>query len=288
MRRFVLLVLVAALAPIQVVADGSSPTLTAQEEAMVERITNAVIERLMSSETLDERIASGIETYVERQQAEQRRSRQREAERRGLLARKVERVGAADHVLGRADAPLTLIEYSDFECPFCKRFHKVAMQLVAQMPDKVNWVYRHFPLEFHNPGAQKQAEASECAAELGGNDAFWRYTDTLYERTRSGGKGFPAQGLSPLAGELGLDRDAFDECMASERMAQKVKQQYQSGLNAGIRGTPGNILLHTATGEVEVFAGAATLQQLTAAAQRLLAKANDDDDEAPAKPKTDG
>ena len=92
-----------------------------------------------------------------------------------------------DHIYGNPDAPISLIEYSDFECPYCKRFHVTAKSVVEAFDGKVNWVYRHFPLAFHNPGAQKQAEASECASELGGNDAFWKYTDALYARTKSGG-----------------------------------------------------------------------------------------------------
>ncbi len=88
------------------------------------------------------------------------------------------------------------MEYSDFECRYCKRFHPTAKAVVQAYAGKVNWVYCHFPLGFHNPGAQKQAAASECANELGGNYAFQKYTDAIYARTRSNGKGFPVANLS--------------------------------------------------------------------------------------------
>jgi|GEM_PF-1403129 len=82
-----------------------------------------------------------------------------------------------DHLIGNKDARFVLVEYSDFECPFCKRFHDTAVKLYKENSD-VAWVYRHFPLEFHAT-AQKSAEASECLAKLGGNDAFWKFNEAL-------------------------------------------------------------------------------------------------------------
>ncbi|MEM7254732.1 MAG: DsbA family protein [Pseudomonadota bacterium] len=255
---------------------SAQQTLSPEEEAMVKRITDAVIKRLQDSDVLQQQIDAGIESYIARQRQQQAQAREREAERRMELAKQnLVRPSEKDHRVGAADAPITLVEYSDFECPYCKRFHQVAIQLLADMPAQINWVYRHFPLEFHNPGAQKQAEAAECAAMLGGNDAFWKYTDTIYERTRSGGKGFPVAALHPLAVELGLDAEAFEECLGSDKMAKVVQRQYEEGIKAGIRGTPGNIMINNVTGDIEVFAGAASLEQLKAAATRLLAKGGD-------------
>jgi len=136
------------------------------------------------------------------------------------------------------------VEYSDFECPFCKAYHPKVKKLIEQYPNKVNWVYRHLALEFHNPGAQKQAEASECAAELGGNTTFWQYSDLIYERTRSNGNGFPIDQLVPLAVEIGLDKAAFKQCLDSNRMAKRVNQEQQNGVESGITGTPGSIFIH--------------------------------------------
>src|SRR5204863_994561 len=100
-----------------------------------------------------------------------------------------------DHVYGNPNARFTLIEYSDFECPYCKTVHLTLKKLIDDSGGDVNWVYRHFPLEFHNPGAQRQAEASECIAELSGNDSFWKFANAIYARTRAGGKGFPLDNL---------------------------------------------------------------------------------------------
>jgi len=133
----------------------------------------------------------------------------------------------------------------------------------------VNWVYRHFPLNFHNPGAQKQAEASECAGELGGNDAFWQYTDLIYERTRSNGKGFPIDKLAPLAVEIGLDQEAFKQCLNSEKYKRKVLQQMANGQAGGVTGTPGNFIRHNATGATIAVHGAQRLRALKQALESL-------------------
>lgn len=91
---------------------------------------------------------------------------------------KVDPVTDKDHLYGNKNARYVLIEYSDFECPFCKRFHPTAQQLVTDYKGQLSWVYRHFPLPFH-PSAQEFAESSECIAKLAGNDAFWKWGDEM-------------------------------------------------------------------------------------------------------------
>jgi protein-disulfide isomerase len=93
---------------------------------------------------------------------------------------------------------------------------------------------------------------------LGGADAFWRYTDAIYARTSSGGKGFATDQLTPLATELGLDGQAFQQCLDSGRHADRVAEDLQEGSSIGITGTPGNILLNNVTGEVRLLERPAT------------------------------
>jgi protein-disulfide isomerase len=187
----------------------------------------AELRRLINEEgLLDKAIEKGINAYIAKRQAEAGADKQRQS---SAMAKNVRPVSDKDHIYGNPSAEITLIEYSDFECPFCKRFHPTAKQLVDKSSGGVNWVYRHFPLGFHNPGAQKQAEASECAAKLGGNDAFWLYTDHIYARTRSNGNGFPVENLVPLAKEIGLDGGQFRRCLESGEMTAKVKADYQMG-----------------------------------------------------------
>tara|TARA_B100000508_G_scaffold59047_1_gene45827 strand:+ start:4318 stop:5124 length:807 start_codon:yes stop_codon:yes gene_type:complete len=92
---------------------------------------------------------------------------------------KVTPVTKDDHIKGSFDAPIKVVEYSDFDCPFCSRFH-VSMTAVVENNDDVAWVYRHFPLDQLHPQARAVARASECVAELGGNEAFWTFTDGYF------------------------------------------------------------------------------------------------------------
>ncbi|MDH3316189.1 MAG: DsbA family protein [Gammaproteobacteria bacterium] len=232
----------------------------AETEALKARIKQEILEELLQGGQLDPAIDAGITRYVEKQRQARAEAEAREQQDTAALAKNVREVSAArDHIYGNPEAIVSLIEYSDFECPFCKQFHLTAKEIVDAYDGKVNWVYRHFPLAFHNPGAQLQAEASECAAALGGNEAFWKYTDTIYERTTSNGDGFPADGLVPLAREVGIDGDAFRQCLTERRYTDRVKEDFEEGVSVGIRGTPGNILLNNETGSVIPRPGAAPL-----------------------------
>ncbi|MFC1615028.1 DsbA family protein [Patescibacteria group bacterium] len=153
-------------------------------------------------------------------------------------------ITSTDHILGNPNAEVVIVEFSDTECPYCKRFHETMNQIVEAYgkDGKVAWVYRHFPIDQLHSKARREAEATECAAELGSNAGFWDYTNKLYETTPSN-NGFDLNKLPDLAEEIGLDRAAFEECLESERHADTVESQYQDGVNAGVRGTPHNILV---------------------------------------------
>ena len=95
-------------------------------------------------------------------------------------------VTAEDHIKGSADAAVVIVEYSDFDCPFCSRFHDTMNEIVADYPtDQVAWVYRHLPLEQLHPQAFSVALASECVADIGGNEAFWSFTDGYFADRKS-------------------------------------------------------------------------------------------------------
>lgn len=181
----------------------------------------------------------------------------------------VESLKAEDHVRGDRNARILLFEYSDLECPFCKRFHPTAKQVVDEYKGQVAWVYRHFPLDQIHSKADKEAEAVECANELGGNDAFWKLTDKIFEVTPAN-NGLNLDDLPKLAGEVGLNQATFKTCLDFGKYAAHIEADYQGGIKAGITGTPGNILLDTKTNKTKLIPGAVPFDQFKVAIDDLL------------------
>ena len=136
----------------------------------------------------------------------------------------------ADHIRGNADAKVVLIEYSDFECPFCSRHHPNMLKLMEEFPDDVAWVYRHFPLSFH-PEAFPAAVASECASEQG---KFWEYADALFENQDDLDEDY----YPTLAAELGLNTTTFQSCVDSGKYDDLIEASTSAGGAAGVNGTP--------------------------------------------------
>ena len=119
---------------------------------------------------------------------------------------------------------------------------------------KVAWVYRHLPIDSLHTRARKEAEATECAAELGGNNKFWEYIDLVFSRTQSNDTLDPAE-LPKIAKDIGLDQKKFEECLASGRHTAKVREHEIDAASAGARGTPHSIVV-TARGEKVSLIGA--------------------------------
>lgn len=173
-----------------------------------------------------------------------------------------------DHIRGSANASLTLIEYSDYECPFCKSFQPTLARLLQEYEGRVKLVYRHFPLSFHE-NAQKEAEAAECVAELAGNDGFWKFNDTIYERTTSNGTGFALDDLPGLAEESGANKTAFQQCLDSGKYASYIEESMSGGIAAGVDGTPATIILNE-KGESQIVSGAQPYNNLKSAVDSML------------------
>ena len=129
---------------------------------------------------------------------------------------------------------------------------------------QVKWVFRHFPLSFHQ-NAQKEAEAAECVGELAGNEAFWQFTDKIFERTTSNGTGFALSDLPALAQEVGAPKASFETCLSSGKYASYVQDSESGGAAAGVDGTPGTIVMKSDGSKPQVVAGAVPLSQLKAA-----------------------
>jgi protein-disulfide isomerase len=147
-----------------------------------------------------------------------------------------------DWIKGDKNAKISIIEFSDTECPFCKRFHATMNQVLAEYDGQVNWVYRHFPLTSLHAKAQREAEATECAGDQKGNDGFWAFTDRLFEITPSN-DGLSESQLTEIADYAGLNVGKFQECLDSGKFASKVQGQARDAQAAGGRGTPYSVIL---------------------------------------------
>ena len=145
-----------------------------------------------------------------------------------------------DPVLGDKNAPLTMIEFVDYECPFCKRFFDETLpQIKSDYIDKgkVKLVMRDLPLSFHQ-NAHKESQAAECAREQGGDIAYFKYHDEIFKRTTSNGTGLALDQLSVIANDLGLNGSALQKCLDSEKYKTEVDKDLADASLYGANGTP--------------------------------------------------
>jgi protein-disulfide isomerase len=132
---------------------------------------------------------------------------------------------------GSQSAPITIVEFSDFQCSYCKRVLNVLNQVLERYPDKVKLAFRDFPIVNIHPHAQKAAEAAHCAAEQG---KFWEYHDLLFEKQEA----IPTTNFAEYAKALGLDVTTFQACIDSRKHKETVERNYADGVKAGVSGTP--------------------------------------------------
>ncbi len=180
----------------------------------------------------------------------------------------VREVNETDHYIGSRDAKIVVVEYSDTECPFCKVFHYTMKDVLTAYGEDVAWVYRHFPIPQLHSRAMKEAEATECAAELGGNQAFWKYLDKIFDTTNSNDTLDPAE-LPGIAASIGLDVTAFNNCLSSGRHAEKIAKHMEEAVKAGARGTPYSIII-TKDGKQTIVNGAEPLANVKQKIDALL------------------
>ena len=136
-----------------------------------------------------------------------------------------------DHIQGPAAAPVTLVEYGDYQCPFCGAAYPILKDVQARMGDGLRFVFRNFPISTSHPNAELAAEAAEAAAV---QDRFWEMHDLLYENQDRLG----SADLHAYAERLGLDLETFDRELASHAYAARVREDFMSGVHSGVNGTP--------------------------------------------------
>jgi len=134
-------------------------------------------------------------------------------------------------IKGPANAPITIVEFSDFQCAYCKRVVTVLDQVLEHYPDRVKLAFRDFPIVNIHPQAQNAAEAAHCAAEQG---KFWEFHDLLFAKQDA----IPTTNFADHAKALGLEVTAFQACLDARKYQENVERNYAAGVKAGVSGTP--------------------------------------------------
>ena len=176
-------------------------------------------------------------------------------------------IEANDPVLGNKDAEVSIVEFSDFQCPFCERAYSGAIadfKSSSYFTDgQVNFIYKQFPLTSIHPYAQKAAEASLCAGDQG---KFWEYHDLLFANQQT----LDETSLKSYAQQLGLDSATFDACLDGDEKASEVSKESQQAVKAGGQGAPYFVVINTKNKKTEAVSGAVPFSELESAINSLI------------------
>lgn len=176
---------------------------------------------------------------------------------------------AGRRIYGDMDARFTIVEYTDIECPFCKRFHSTPKQIVEGSKGNVNWQLKHLPLDFHNPAAKGQAAAAECVREQKGNRGFWVFMNEAFRRT--GGNGQGVKDINQLVRDVGADEGEFRSCMQDGRGLQVVDADLRRAAELRLRSTPSSFVVDNKTGRSVPISGAQPLEAVVGVIRNLAA-----------------
>lgn len=190
----------------------------------------------IDDERLDKAIDEGIARFVAKQQAEERKRQEEESKPKYVEGVSVD----DDPALGDPNAPVTIVEFSDYECPYCKRhFSEVWPEIKKNYVDtgKVKIVFRDYPLPFHDPAATKEAVAANCVREQSGDTGYFAFHDLLFANTAGNGKGVGDK-INDYAKEAGVtDITTFEACL-KKNDTDEIKKDIADGQKYGISGTP--------------------------------------------------
>lgn len=179
----------------------------------------------------------------------------------GEIPDKIKKLTKSDPVRGNENAKYVLIEYSDYECPFCKDFHTSLKTLIRDNKE-FKWAYRNYPLAFH-AGAKDKAKAASCVFSEKGNDAFWEFSDALFED-----QALPVNKLSELAVKNGVSKSDYDKCI--ERIDNdKLADIYDEATAIGVTGTPSTVIVNTDNNNAVLVVGVVPVEELLTKAKTL-------------------
>lgn len=267
-------VLLLALAMAACASPANAADTDAKAKAKAPLDLDALIKRMEESGAFDAAIDRGIERHI-RRQVEARKKQQEDLTRRQAEAVRNARAVDInrDRVFGNLKAEVSVIVYTDLECPYCKRFAGIPEQAIARFDGKANVVFRHYPLDFHGEIAKRGAYYAECVGRQAGSNAFFAFANEWFKLTVSNGKGLQrgdAQ-IREIALSAGAkDLAALDSCAKDPAVAQLVRDDMTDGTRGGITGTPGLIVRNNRTGHSLSITGAVPAPQVEEAIERAL------------------
>lgn len=163
-----------------------------------------------------------------------------------------------DHIIGSPNAPVVIVEYADLQCPYCTLIHPTLKRIVSESNGNIAWVFRNLPLESIHPEARPAAEAAECVAGLKGNDAFWKFTDAIFNDQQD----IDAALYARTAASLGIDPKAFSDCVAQKRYTDRIDLDSAEAITNGAQGTPFSVVVGKKTSQA--FSGALPYERIMA------------------------
>ncbi len=219
-----------------------------------------------NSVLVDSRIDDRIDAYIEER-------KQKKIERKyESYASAVKKTQSGKHIYGNEKARFTLVEWSDPECPYCKKFHQTPKKVVDASNGLVNWEWKHLPLPFHNPVAAIEAHAAECVASISGNQAFWVFMQSVFDETKGNGQG--AGDLVSLAQSIGVDGDKFSKCVNNGDHRDVIASDIQRAKELGINSTPITFIVDNRTGQHITIRGMQAPEAIASAIQRMKKEAD--------------
>ncbi len=211
-----------------------------------------------NTEAVNAHIQSRINAYIDNEKDKRVQDKFTEYENAS------EHTVSGKHIYGNENTRFSLVVFSDIECPYCKKYHSTPKSVVDKYPEHVNWQYKHFPLGSQNPNAVVKAIAAECAAETGGNRAFWVYLQQMMD-----GQGQGVEGLQLIADNVGLDTREFVSCVKSGKHEKTIDEHIAKAKALGVNSTPITYLVDNHTGKNIMLRGMVAESSVIAALQKL-------------------
>ncbi len=178
-------------------------------------------------------------------------------------------VDGSDYIRGNPNAPILIIEYGDYDCPFCKQYHATLNQIMDEygVTGRVAWVYRQYPIGQLHPNSPNVSEAALCVGSLGGNDAFWKFTDMIFENREIDEPTNPVK-LPDYATEIGISKEEYYACLDTNKTEEALKKSIEDAFNIGARGTPYTVI--TVGNEQAVVNGAQSYEVVKSILDNLI------------------